>query len=190
MVGISASVAARARDLPEAIAYRPHLDAGLLNAETLASRYQESNDRTVAGLQACFTSLSQLFPELLLALFQGDPMPDLSAQLLARLVSTPPRAVQVFSDFLRDLVASWNELRDALLDDDSISNPSVGTFPKHLGLGRLGDQGDAPTSGTGQRLLDRSHRLAEHHLDQTSSTGPKARAICWRISPSDAGTIC
>lgn len=162
------SVAARARDLPEAIAYRPHLDAGLVNAETLASRYQESNDRTVAGLQACFTSLSQLFPELLLALFQGDPMPDLSAQLLARLVSTPPRAVQVFSDFLRDLVASWNELRDALLDDDSISNPSVGTFPKHLGLGRLGDQGDAPIGRSrfhpAASAADARHRRADAHF--------------------------
>lgn len=138
------SVAARARDLPEAIAYRPQLNAGLVNAETLAARYHESSDRTVAGLQTCFTSLSQRFPELLLELFQGDPMPDLGAQLLARLASTPALAAQTFSDFLRDLVASWNELRDALLDDDSISNPFIGTFPKHLGLGAPSDQSDAP----------------------------------------------
>ena len=65
--------------------------------------------------------------------------------------------------------------------------PVQGGQQRHHGGHR--DQGDAPTSGTGQRLLDRSHRLAEHHLDQASSTGPKIRAICWRISPSDAGTI-
>ncbi|MDD3355245.1 hypothetical protein [Zoogloea sp.] len=205
------SVAERAVNLPELMAYRPRLDAGLTLAEHLAARQQAAIDQTLADLSPAFERLTATFPELIEQVFAGNPFPRLQERLgnLRSQLDIP--LTQLFSDLLKDLVVTWNELRTALLDDDSTLLLPPSQAGKHLGLGSpaqpaWGRSGFYPAiahDGFRQRqadacfLLTRLAGLVEHYqpptdksLQVTPSQGEEhplaERAIPWYYDPGIA----
>ncbi len=139
------TTAEQARELPETIAWRPRLDAGLSTDRDIAFSYLQANGRTWQGLVTAFQSLSSFFPHRLDDALGGDPTADWcsAVERAANAVPDSFGAVLLGWDWLKDLVATWNELRDALLADDSLLLAAHGAFPKHLGVGGIG----APRAG-------------------------------------------
>ncbi|HEX6912152.1 MAG TPA: hypothetical protein VF142_17245 [Longimicrobium sp.] len=57
--------------------------------------------------------------------------------------------IQYYYDFLKDVVETYNELREQLFADDTWCTPPIATFPKHLLLGELTPSGGAADTRTG-----------------------------------------
>lgn len=130
----------RATALPEVVADRPALGRDIATTGALAARYREAGKKIVARLAKAFAQLSASFPEVMDELFAGDPSAQWSA-LLERNAAGFERSdlgLQGWYGFLKDLVDTFDELRAALLADDSVVLPNVEAFPKHLFLGLLG----------------------------------------------------
>lgn len=138
------TVAERARDLPELLAWRPRMGADINSAEALVKRYRDASLKTLEGLAGALPLLGQLLPERLQEVFRADPAGEWVGTL-HRHFDASPAATQPCFDYLKDLVSTWNELRDSLLDDDSLSTPLPAAFPKHLCAGRIGVPGEGRT---------------------------------------------
>ena len=129
----------RATGLSEVAMDRPALGRDIATTGTLAARYRDSARQALARLLGAIGQLSATFPEILDELFAGDPTAQWAA-LLQRQSSSfdgSDLGLQTWYDYLKDLVETWNALRDALLADDSVTLPDVEAFPKHLFLGLL-----------------------------------------------------
>jgi len=128
-----------AADLPRLVAQRPVLDAGLVSLAVLVQRYTAASAATLAAFQGAFTLLASVAQPLLGELFASDPtstwFPALQARQ-AQLASRPTQS-QTWYSFLKDLVETWNAMREALFGDDSVVCPNLAAFPKHLLLGDL-----------------------------------------------------
>jgi hypothetical protein len=138
------TVAERARDLPELQAWRPHMGADINSAEALVKSYRDASLKTLEGLTGALPLLGQLLPERLQEVFHADPTGEWVGEL-RRHFDTSAAAAQPCFDYLKDLVSTWNELRDRFLDDDSLSTPLPAAFPKHLCAGRIGVPGEGRT---------------------------------------------
>ena len=129
--------------LPRVAAARVDLGTGsadklsVTSAEIFAARYRDAGGRTAKALGAAFATLA--------AAVRGAPdLPGVArwpAQLDAIVgkVADTRLGIQYYHAFLKDLVATWGELRAALFADDSVLCPPAGAFPKHLLLGALAD---------------------------------------------------
>lgn len=169
----------RARNLPELMAYRPKIDSGLTTAEALATRYRDTCKLTLKALDAALQQLGAWFPELVTEPLGTLPFGDWMSTLGKHLDQTSNGRVQLGFDLLKDLVATWNELREALLDDDAVLLPSIGTFPKHLGIGNTGNTGN--TGGSGNPATGRTGFFPAATDARAREAGANARFLLRRL---------
>jgi hypothetical protein len=140
LISAPASVSDAARALDELTAARPAVGKGLSTPASLAAVYRSACQSIHTALVAALPSLSAQLPRLTGGLFGGDPAPAWIARLVDHQIKfSDDLSVQYYYDFLKDLVETWNALREALLADDSVLFPDPNSLPKHLMLGDLTD---------------------------------------------------
>lgn len=144
-LGSLVSHADAARKLDELIAYRPQIDSTVTSPDDLARSFMQATRRTLAGLEAAIPAFSENFHDLLIEVFGADHTGAWGRRLADIVSAAEPAAAQPCHDFLKDVVTNWNELRQALLADNSVPLPAPGAFPKHLLAGALADPEAART---------------------------------------------
>lgn len=132
----------RARALPELNALRPPLGRDITTTGALAERYRSAAKATLTSLLGGLETLARTFPEVLQELFAGDPSAQWRATLQAQAAAFDATVLglQIWYDFGKDLVETYNAARETFLCDDSVPLPDGLAFPKHLLLGQV----DAP----------------------------------------------
>ena len=188
--------------LPRLVAARVQLGSELNDslsvnsAESFIARYRSACASTLGDLQKALVLLPRAFERS-----WPDELPPPAAWLanlerIDKAVGQSRLGIQYYHAFLKDLVATWGELREALFADSGVLCPDASAFPKHLLLGALADPrqlrtGSYPApwlaagSTSRQRLLFLLGKLAtmlsSFALPTTASPLPK-------ITPSRAAT--
>jgi hypothetical protein len=207
------SPADRAAQLPRVSAARPAFGADLANTAALAKRLAESAATTVVELKKAFSQVPRVLADAVDELFGSDPVPGWLAALDRHAGATAARPAAALCWYLatKDLAETWNAMREALFDDDSVAVPDLGAFRKHLLLGvpkaprqlRSGLYPSPLVAGTRHRLahakfllwklhvlLDAFATPADTRLAVTPSFGEaaalEARAIPWYYAVNDA----
>jgi hypothetical protein len=111
------------------------------NYNDLAQQYRNVITNTIKNLKGVLknTFRKELRP-LLGEVYQNiDPTTVWNQTLdqLRQQVQNTGTGVQYAYDFLKDIVAAYNEFKEALFADNVICCPDVGIFPKHVVLGRV-----------------------------------------------------
>ncbi len=158
--------------LPELLADRPQIVGALITTGALAALYRKACNTIHDGLVGNLAKLYANLPGLVGDLFNGDPSGAWIATLGAHngLFATQDVGIQYYYDFLKDLVETWNALRDAVFDCDSVLCPDVTAFPKHLLLGALASPIELRTGLYPSPLLGDGSRVREH-----------ARFLAWKL---------
>jgi hypothetical protein len=152
---------------------RPELDERVLSDQRMLTSVYESSARMSLGeLRQALPTLAASCPEVLSDMFGGDPTPRWISSLTELMAQGRDIDVsaQVLFGFAKDLIDQWNELREALLADDSVLLPSVAAFPKHLLLGALAAPREQ-RSGLYPSPLDATTRQQAAH----------ARFLAWKL---------
>ncbi len=162
----------RAQALPALAMRRPALGRDIVTTATLAGRYRDATRSSLDDLLRALPTLLANCPEVLLDMFSADPTPRWNARLadLATLFTRADTGLQAWYGFVKDLIDQWNELREALLADDSVLLPNVAAFPKHLLLGALAAPREQ-RSGLYPSPLDATSRQQSAH----------ARFLAWKL---------
>ncbi|MDD2720189.1 MAG: hypothetical protein PHH47_02630 [Gallionella sp.] len=184
-----------ALSLPELAAARPLFRAAVSSTAAFAELYRTA----CAGSHAALTSNLGLLYKALPALFLPELAADPTSGWLARLdklhahYAGQDAGIQYYYGFLKDLVETWNALRNALADDDCVLWPDVNAFPKHLLLGGLSSPHEArtgwhPSPLTGKRVSEHARFLAlKLHTLITSFEPPAAGSIA--VTPSRSESV-
>ena len=131
---------------------------------------------TKAFLDACngihgtlveqLSALHAQFPTLTEELFGSDPTQGWSDRLKQHNkqynTATGGLGVQYYYDFLKDVVDTWNELRETFFLDDSLLCPDLNAFPKHLLLGALKDPAQLRTGFYASPLVGDNRTRRDH----------------------------
>jgi len=162
----------RAQALQALAMRRPVLSREVNTTALLAQRYRESAAASLDDLRGALPGLAEHCPEVLAEMFDADPTARWRATLatLASQFNAGNNGLQVWYGFVKDLVDHWNELREALLADDSVLLPNVAAFPKHLLLGAIAAPRELRT-GLYPSPLDASARQQSAH----------ARFLAWKL---------
>jgi len=183
-------VSARAQALPPLAMRRPALARDITSVGVLAARYRDTANLSLRDLLRALPVLARQCPEVLSDMFGADPTGRWQAALESRASrlanSTASGECQVWYSFVKDLIAHWSELREALLRDDGVMLPDVAAFPKHLLLGAL-TEARAQRTGLYPSPLDASARQSAAH----------GRFMAWKLDalirafalPSDVATV-
>lgn len=119
---------------------RPKLNATIETVSQFAASHR-------AGCSGCHGQLIQHLPTLAAQLprfveraFGSDPTASWLARLndLNQTFAARDSGIQYYYAFLKDLIETWNDLRDALLADETVLCPDLSLFPKHVLLGEMG----------------------------------------------------
>lgn len=163
---------ARAQTLPALAMRRPALGRDIATTAQLAARFRDSANASLKELSTALPQLARQCPEVLLDIFGADPTPRWLGLLgdLSGRYANATTGLQVWYDFIKDLVEQWEALRAALLADDGVLLPDVASFPKHLLLGALAAPREQRT-GLYPSPLDASARQ-QHAL---------ARFLAWKL---------
>ncbi len=151
--------------LPELSAARPSIASNTVFIVELTKAYREACNSIHGALVDQLSTLHAQLPTLINELFGIDPAPGWSDKLKQqnkKYNSGSGLGIQYYYDFLKDVVDTWNELREALLLDDSLLCPDLSAFPKHLLLGDLKDPtrlrtGFYPSPLVGDSRMQREH---------------------------------
>lgn len=159
-------VSTRAQDLPALAMRRPSLARDITSVGVLAARYRDTANLSLRELLGALAALARRCPEVLRDMFGSDPTGRWQAALeegASRIAnSTASGECQVWYSFVKDLIAHWSELREALLNDDGVMLPDVAAFSKHLLLGALADP-RAQRTGLYPSPLDAAARQSAAH---------------------------
>ena len=159
-------VSTRAQALPALAMRRPALARDISSVGVLAARYRDTANLSLRDLLRALPVLARQCPEVLSDMFGANPSGRWQAALedsASRLAnSNASGECQVWYSFIKDLIAHWSELREALLGDDGVMLPDVAAFPKHLLLGALADPRSQRT-GLYPSPLDASARQSAAH---------------------------
>ncbi|MFT3734750.1 MAG: hypothetical protein QM776_06970 [Rhodocyclaceae bacterium] len=164
------SLTDKANLLPVLVADRPQISGALTTTAALSALYLTACNNIKTSLVNAVDELHKQIPVLTQDLFGGDPSPAWITQLNATLTSygSNTSGIQYCYDYLKDLVETWNALRDALLDNDSVMCPDLTAFPKHLLLGALKAPATlrtgfyaSPLTGSARTHLAHAHFLAQ-----------------------------
>jgi hypothetical protein len=158
--------------LPELLADRPQIAGAIATTGALAVLYRNACNNIHASLTGNLAKLYASLPGLVGDLFNGDPSPAWIATLgkCNAQFSSQDIGIQYYYDFLKDLVETWNALRDVVFDDDSVLCPDVTAFPKHLLLGALANPVELRTGLYPSPLLGNGSSVREH-----------ARFLAWKL---------
>ena len=131
------TIGSAALELPVLSAQRPKLSVALDSTGKLAALYRAACNGIHASLIASLPTLDGKLPGLLGEVFASDPVGGWTGKLNAfnGVFASRDAGIQYYYAFLKDLAETWNDLREQLLDDDSVFCPELGAFPKHLLLG-------------------------------------------------------
>lgn len=167
-----ASSSSAALALPELFADRPTLGSSLTTAAALATQYRNACNNIHATLAANLGALQTQLPTLLSDLFNGNPAPGWVTQLttIKNAFASSDTGIQYYYDFLKDVVTTWNALRELLFHDGSVFMPDLGAFPKHLLLGDLSNPAGSRTGLYPSPLVSQGAGLREH-----------ARFLAWKL---------
>ena len=167
-------VSTRAQALPALAMRRPALARDIGSVGVLAARYRDSANLSLRDLLRALALLARQCGEVLSDMFGSDPTGRWQATLEAlsgRMAnSNASGECQVWYSFIKDLIAQWGELREALLKDDGVLLPDVAAFPKHLLLGALAEP-RAQRSALYPSALDASARQSAAH----------GRFLAWKL---------
>ena len=136
--------------LPPVVVTRPAIDAAIADAAALAERYAGVCDEARAQLA---TALPEIHRRC--AAFLGDVVDEGSAaRWLQRIDAHAARldagaGMQYYYDFLKDVVDTYEALRERHVDDTAVCAPPADGFAKHLLLGDLAPGADASSNRTG-----------------------------------------
>lgn len=147
-IGLAAALATSAdlaALLPRVAAARVDLGTGsgdkvsVTSAEIFAARYRSAAEQTVKALLAAFEALGQALARGAVADLPSTARWSALLAAIAGKMSDTRLGIQYYHAFLKDVVATWGELRAALFADGAVLCPPAGAFPKHLLLGALAD---------------------------------------------------
>lgn len=154
--------------LPELVADRPSITGALTTTSALFTLYLNACGNIHTSLVNAVDELHKQIPVLTQDLFGSDPSPAWIATLntIHSGFTAAGSGIQYYYAFLRDLVETWNALRECLLDNDGSMCPDLFSFPKHLLLGAVSDPAQLRTSffpspliGNGRSHLEHAHFL-------------------------------
>jgi hypothetical protein len=133
-----------ARALGAVVAPRALVKPGSNDLGNLWAPFRQACNTMHEQLQVEFRKLWPACSFLLNSTFAGDPAPAWVNRLAAirNAFNGDQAVVQYYYDFLRDLVDTWNEMRDCLFGETAWCCPDIDGFPKHLLLGRLAPGAD------------------------------------------------
>ncbi len=122
--------------LPALPAARPLISKSMTSTGALAKVYRQSCTSIFKTLTDSFGKLHDLVPSLTGDFVVATWTSKLKDHQL-QFSGNNDAGIQYYYDFLKDVVDTWNELREVLLADDSALCPDVKAFPRHLVLGDL-----------------------------------------------------
>jgi len=180
--------------LPEIAAERP-LIVGVSSTAALAGLYRKACDSSHDELVNALGALFKLLPGLIRQPFSADPSPGWIATLNTRRAQFAQldSGIQHYYDFLKDVVETWNALRDVLFEDNSVLWPDIAAFPKHLLLGTFSSPTELrhdwyPAPLTRQGIHEHAHFLVlKLHTLIGSFEPPKDSVII--VTPSSTESV-
>lgn len=119
------------------VAERVEIPGAVGNPAALAKLYRSTCGHIHTSIVKALPGLNQSLPAFVTDLFGSDPAGGWVTTLEGLRTNAPDARIQYYYDFLKDIVETWNALRDVLYDDDSVLCPNMLAFPKHLLLGSL-----------------------------------------------------
>lgn len=166
-----------ASGLPEFHVSRPKISPTSVSSTAgLTKAYLDACNGIHGKLVAQLGTLHDLLPALTNELFRDNPTGSWTDSLTKHndrfSSATEGLGVQYYYDFLKDVVDTWNEMREALFLDDSVLCPDLNAFPKHLLLGALKAPTQARTGFYSSPLVgdSRTHRQHARFLAQKLDT--------------------
>ena len=137
--------------MPGVGAERALLSPSLTTAAQLAQVYRSAcnaiHDRLVGALPSVWTAAGAVLGGVVTQAMVNGWTTRL-AQYRANFAANGS-GIQYYYDFLKDVVDTYNQLRERLFADDTWCSPPITTFPKHLVLGALGATAGADPNRTG-----------------------------------------
>jgi hypothetical protein len=131
------------------IAERVQLSGAINNVSEYNRQYNKACERVLGSLEKALPGLWQQASFLLKDSFKNDPAPGWITKLKQSFRIHSHKNSQYYYDFLKDIIETWNSLRDKLLADNSLCCPDPASFPKHILLGNLQASGNPDTSRMG-----------------------------------------
>ncbi len=193
---------AAARALDHLVADHVTVSSALETPAELAARFRGACDnmhaRLVGALPKLWSEASFLFGDV----FGADPTAGWLSRLTAirnGFASSDSR-IQYYFDFLKDLIATWNEMRDLLFGENAWCCPDLDGFPKHLMLGDLAPGGESQSNRLGfypAAAINRGERVAEagflaakidRMIDSFNLPAVQTSAASIRVTPSRGAT--
>lgn len=162
------TAAAAAAQLDYIAADRIRLTVAIDSVGKLASAYMEKCSNIHKRLVDTLSSLNALLPGLVIEQFGSNPIGDWIGKLNALNTAfgsssnTTKPSIQYYYSFLKDVVETWNELRNQLFANDSVLCPDLSAFPKHLLLGALSSPQELRTGLYPSPLTSDSRNAHEH----------------------------
>lgn len=134
-----APASSRAQALPELTIPRPALGGGITGTSMLNAIFRDAAEAMRADLARQLPALAAAWPEAMQELFGADVSAGWVASLQNQslVMQRSGNRMQLWHAYLKDLVETWNALREAMFADDSVLLPGFDAFPKHLLLGDL-----------------------------------------------------
>jgi hypothetical protein len=132
-------VSERARSLPDMLATRPLLNTAMANTSLFMSSYRDACSQVLIALNDALQQFGQDFAPELKSLFGSNPIEAWQLRLKDIFGLINIGNAQLIYGFFKDMVDTWNDMVDALLDTTAILLPGSSAFPKHLLLGSLPD---------------------------------------------------
>jgi len=119
------------------VASRVEINGPVGTYANLAKLYRGTCGAIHANIVSALPSLDAKLWQFLVDLFGYDPIGGWNATLKSIRDNAADARIQYYYDFLKDVVETWNALREVLHDDDVVLCPPMEAFPKHLLLGSL-----------------------------------------------------
>jgi hypothetical protein len=125
--------------LSEVVANRPLITSSINSLSQLAKVYRDVCDTIHNTLLAELPKLYSNLSVFLADIFSSDPTREWTTKLndINSTYKSSDTGVQYYYDFLKDIVETYNHLRELLFGDTTTCCPNTESFPKHLLLGNL-----------------------------------------------------
>jgi hypothetical protein len=155
-----------ARALDHLVADHVTVSKQITTPAELAARFRGACSSMHGRLAAALPKLWPAAGFLLGDSFSGDPGPGWQSKLASidSSFAASDTRIQYYFDFLKDLIDTWNEMRDRLFGENAWCCPDISGFPKHLMLGNPVEGGDADENRLGYypaMAVNRDGRVAE-----------------------------